>query len=150
MSAINRIRQFIAAGWFCQDRYPCHHADLQRPFQLKPNCSSADLLTMKCSGWELYAGKRLAEEPTQLQLGCKRDRPGADDTRHCNRHTFASKLVMAGLDLRTVAGLLGHRTLQVVMRYSHLAPQHQASAVDGRVKPENGRDAQADTGRLRT
>jgi len=54
----------------------------------------------------------------------------ADYTWHCNRHTFASRLVMAGVDLRTVAELLGHRTLQMVMRYSHLAPEHQASAVD--------------------
>ena len=38
-------------------------------------------------------------------------------TWHCNRHTFASRLVMAGVDLRTVAELLGHRTLQMVMRY---------------------------------
>jgi site-specific recombinase XerD len=37
---------------------------------------------------------------------------------------------MAGVDLRSVAELLGHRTLQMVMRYSHLAPEHQASAVD--------------------
>ena len=44
---------------------------------------------------------------------------------HCNRHTFASRLVMAGVDLRSVAGLLGHGTLQMVMRYSHLAPEHQ-------------------------
>jgi site-specific recombinase XerD len=36
---------------------------------------------------------------------------------------------MARVDLRTVAELLGHRTLQMVMRYSHLAPEHQASAV---------------------
>lgn len=49
---------------------------------------------------------------------------------HSNRHTFASRLVMAGVDLRTVAELLGHRTLIMVMRYSHLAPQHQASAVE--------------------
>ena len=48
---------------------------------------------------------------------------------HCNRHTFASRLVMAGVDLRTVADLLGHRTLQMHMRYSHLALEHQASAV---------------------
>jgi integrase len=51
-------------------------------------------------------------------------------TWHCNRHTFASRLVMAGVDLRTVAELLGHRTLQMVMRYSHLTHEHQATAVD--------------------
>ena len=51
-------------------------------------------------------------------------------TWHCNRHTFASRLVMAGVNLRTVAELLGHRTLQMVMRDSHLSPEHQASAVD--------------------
>ena len=61
-----------------------------------------------------------------------------DYTWHCNRHTFASRLVMAGVDLRTVAELLGHRTLQMVMRYSHLAPEHQASAVD-RLVPAEGR-----------
>jgi integrase len=43
---------------------------------------------------------------------------------HCNRHTFASRLVMSGVDLRTVAELLGHRTIQMVMRSSHLAPEH--------------------------
>jgi hypothetical protein len=47
---------------------------------------------------------------------------------------------MAAVDLRTVAELLGHRTLQMVMRYSHLAPEHQASAVDRLVTAENGRD----------
>jgi site-specific recombinase XerD len=61
-------------------------------------------------------------------------------TWHCNRHTFASRLVMAGVDLRTVAELLGHRTLQMVMRYSHLAPEHQASVVD-RLVPGWGRMA---------
>jgi integrase len=67
-------------------------------------------------------------------------------TWHCNRHTFASRLVMAGVDLRTVAELLGHRTLQMVMRYSHLAPEHQASAVDRLVKAGNRADTKSDTG----
>jgi integrase len=49
---------------------------------------------------------------------------------HCNRHTFAGRLVMAGVDLRTVAERLGHETLQRVMRYSHLAHEHWALAVD--------------------
>ena len=52
---------------------------------------------------------------------------------------------MAGVDLRTVAELLGHRTLQMVMRYSHLAPEHQASAVDRLVKARNQRDSKSDT-----
>ena len=43
---------------------------------------------------------------------------------HDLRHTYASWKVMAGVDLRTVAALLGHRTLAMVMRYAHLAPEH--------------------------
>ncbi|MGC2499748.1 MAG: site-specific integrase, partial [Acidobacteriaceae bacterium] len=54
----------------------------------------------------------------------------ADYTWHCNRHTFISRLVMAGVDIRTVAELAGHETIQMTMRYAHLAPSHTASAVD--------------------
>ena len=53
-----------------------------------------------------------------------------DYTWHCNRHTFASRLVMAGVDIRTVGELLGHKSLSMTMRYSHLAPAHNAAAVD--------------------
>ncbi|MGH9473382.1 MAG: tyrosine-type recombinase/integrase [Terriglobales bacterium] len=49
---------------------------------------------------------------------------------HCLRHTFASRLVMAGVDLRTVRELLGHRTIQMTVRYAHLAPQHTLEAVE--------------------
>ena len=51
-------------------------------------------------------------------------------TWHSNRHTFASRLVMAGVDLRTVQELGGWKTLSMVQRYSHLAPGHLQSAVD--------------------
>ncbi len=71
-------------------------------------------------------------------------------TWHCNRHTFASRLVMAGVDLRTVAELLGHKTLQMIMRYSHLAPEHQVSAVERLVKAGKRRDTKTDTGASRS
>jgi integrase len=48
---------------------------------------------------------------------------------HDLRHTFASRLVMAGVDIRTVQELMGHKTIQVTLRYAHLAPQHQLEAV---------------------
>ena len=48
---------------------------------------------------------------------------------HDLRHTYASRLVRSGTDLRTVASLLGHHSLQMVMRYSHLAPGHEHEAV---------------------
>jgi len=51
-------------------------------------------------------------------------------TWHDLRHTFASRLVMTGTDLRTVAELMGHRTIQMSMRYAHLAPEHKQAAVD--------------------
>jgi integrase len=42
-------------------------------------------------------------------------------TWYCLRHTVASRLVMAGVDLRTVAELMGHKTNQMTMRYTHIS-----------------------------
>lgn len=49
---------------------------------------------------------------------------------HDLRHTFASRCVMAGVDLRTLQQLLGHKTLQMVVRYSHLPQSHELAAVE--------------------
>lgn len=52
-----------------------------------------------------------------------------DFTFHDLRHTFASHLVMSGVDLMTVKELLGHKDIKMTMRYSHLSPDHKRMAV---------------------
>ena len=48
---------------------------------------------------------------------------------HDLRHTFASRLVMKGVDLTTVKELLGHKSITMTLRYSHLASAHIQNAV---------------------
>ena len=50
---------------------------------------------------------------------------GIEDFRfHDLRHSAASYLAMSGVPMRTIAEILGHKTLWMVQRYSHLSSEH--------------------------
>lgn len=72
--------------------------------------------------------KRFGDIKRSFNTACKK--AGIQDfVFHSLRHTFASHLVMGGVDLTTVSRLLGHKSLTMTLRYSHLAPNHLTSAV---------------------
>ena len=59
---------------------------------------------------------------------------GYEDTRqrltfHSCRHTFGSRLAQQGVPLLTIKELMGHKTIEMTMRYSHLMPDHKREAV---------------------
>ena len=74
-------------------------------------------------------GSRLGDIKTGFTKALKR--AGIDDFRfHDLRHTFASHLVMNGVDLSTVKELMGHKSIEMTMRYSHLSKGHKDHAVE--------------------
>ena len=68
---------------------------------------------------------------------------GGKVTLHTLRHTFASKLVKAGISLYEVAVLLGHSDPKTTQRYAHLAPSHASRRAVNVINGLNGKRAAA-------
>jgi integrase len=67
-------------------------------------------------------------------------RAGIENFRfHDLRHTFASRLILAGVGLETVQELLGHSSITMTRRYTHLTATHVRDAVERLEQPSHSR-----------
>ncbi|MHB8155594.1 MAG: tyrosine-type recombinase/integrase [Candidatus Omnitrophota bacterium] len=48
---------------------------------------------------------------------------------HDLRHTFISRLMMAGVDLASLTEIAGHKSVKMTIRYSHPSPDHKLQVV---------------------
>jgi len=75
-----------------------------------------------------YNGKAMRD--TKSSFANARRKAGIEDLRfHDLRHTFASRLVQQGVSLYEVMHLTGHKSVSMVQRYAHLAPDFQKRAI---------------------
>jgi integrase len=73
-------------------------------------------------------GERYDEVKRSFKTACRN--AGVTDFRfHELRHTFASHLIMNGINLKTVQYLLGHKDIRMTLRYAHLSGEHLQAAV---------------------
>lgn len=74
-------------------------------------------------------GRPFHDVRTAFENACRR--AGIAGFRfHDLRHTAASHMVMAGVPIKVVGEILGHATVSMTERYSHLLPEHKLRAVD--------------------
>lgn len=68
---------------------------------------------------------RMPRAITRIIAACKLDEFRPYDFRH----TFASRLALAGVDLNTIRELMGHETIQMTLIYAHLTQDHRREAI---------------------
>jgi len=100
--------------------------------KIKGNASKANGLVFKSSN-----GKKIREISNVFnrvteKLGLNENVTDQRDkvVAHTLRHTFASWLAMQGEPIITIQKLMGHSNIEMTLRYAHLSPSHERTAVE--------------------
>jgi integrase len=70
----------------------------------------------------------------KVHLGLKDD---SQFVPYCLRHTCASRLAQRGVHIAVIKQWMGHKTIQITMRYAHLSPDSLQAGVRALEQPEN-------------
>ncbi|MFC1804294.1 tyrosine-type recombinase/integrase [Candidatus Omnitrophota bacterium] len=74
-------------------------------------------------------GKPYKDIRKSFYAACRK--AGITDFRfHDLRHTYGSQLAMCGVDLKTISELMGHKSVRMTERYTHITPGHKRHAVE--------------------
>lgn len=108
---------------------PLNDAAVGALLSLRARSDGTGPVMVAANGGGGYAKGHALKTPREWFATACSEAKVADYTWHCNRHSFASRLVMAGVGLAEVKELMGHKTFAMTLRYAHLAPAHQLEAV---------------------
>ena len=107
-----------------------------------------ELLKLRRNGSDHIFTKEHSSEPLRcvrsaFESTCRR--AGISNLRfHDLRHTFATNLVMSGVDLVTVKEILGHSTIEMTVRYSHPSDVRKMAAVEQLVSKREEKERRMD------
>lgn len=108
----------------------------------KGSADATDLVFPPIFGQDLrenlsYEFRRIADK-VGLNKGLAADDRQRRVVFHTLRHTFASWLALAGVDIYRIKTLMRHKTIEMTMRYAHLIPDATWQAVQNLTPPKSG------------
>ena len=123
---VDLARRIITAGGGPYGKTGRHHIDLNsvaiRAFEQLYARSAGSAKVIQATAYWSW--------PTEWLDDCVRAADIEDFHWHDLRHTFASRAIMRGVNLRTLQRWLGHKSIKTTERYLHMAPSHTQSEIE--------------------